>query len=229
MVHWKTKHRGLEKQECEKYLANKSFKIQRKVTEHLIVQSEHLLNLAAQFCIVSQSGVSWPCNCGIWFSGAVFTLTVSHHRHHWRVLRGVGSTGSTGIRRHFYDSSGKVSSFGHKIVQGSSVKTPWVPPPPTCPNPRLVFSPCTLLPRTGWGEHRGGLVSRSLSLVPVISVFLKKCWWPYTHSTLTQTSFDFKSSRLGILTIITLSEWNFETLFVSHSLMSFVYVVKCQG
>ncbi len=137
VVHWKTKHMGLEKQECEKYLANKSFKIRRKVTEHLIVQSEHLLNLAAQLCIVSQSGVSWPCNCGIWFSGAVFTLTVSHHRHHWRVLRGVGSTGSTGIRRHFYDSSGKVSSFGHKIVQGSSVKTPWVPPPPTCPSPAL--------------------------------------------------------------------------------------------
>lgn len=143
-----------------------------KVAEHLILKrtkkGEHLLNLAPQLSIVSQSGVSWPCNCGIWFSGAVFTLTVSHHRHHWRVVRGVGSTGSAGIRRHFYDSSGKVSSFAHKIVQGSSVKPPWVLPPDS-PQTRLVFSPCSLLPWTGWGEHRGGSVSPSLSLLPVIS------------------------------------------------------------
>lgn len=143
-----------------------------KVAEYLILKhtqkGEHLLNLAAQLSIVSQSGVSWPCNCGIWFSGAVFTLTVSHHRHHWRVVRGVGSTGSTGIRRHFYDSSGKVSSFAHKIVQGSSVKPPWVPPP-DLPQTRLVFGPCSLLPWTGWGEHRGGSVSPSLSLLHVIS------------------------------------------------------------
>lgn len=111
----------------------------------VVWSSEHLFNFAAQFGFVSQSSVSWLGDCGPWFSGAAFTLTVSHHKHHSRALRGVGSSGPKGVRRHFYDSFGRVSSFTHKIVQGFSVKASWVYTRPG-PKPPLLSSSFPFFP-----------------------------------------------------------------------------------